>query len=114
MKIDLVKNLHQDNLKAEIYFQFKNRFVDSSINILCEYYVLGCRFDMIVYSCKTEDVLCLIEVRKIGAKKEPKLLGKKHLKYSQFGCDILYISQFFMIKDLLDKIENIYSNYKSE
>ncbi len=108
MKIDLTKNLHQDNLKAEIYHQFQNRFWDSALELRCEYKVDGCRFDLIAYDVDTAEIFVLIEVRRINARTEWRADGRKHIKYSKFNKPILYISEFNKIQELLDEIENCY------
>lgn len=108
MKIDVNKKIHQDNLKAEIYLQFKIKFLGKSASIICEYKTGNCRLDMLAYDTTTLDVFGIIEVRRVACKKEPNLFGKQHLKYSDFGCPLFYISEFNMIGDLLDKLETNY------
>ena len=105
MKINIDKHLHQDNLKAEIYHQFKLRFLTEPFALVCEYRVDKSRFDLTAYNTDTLDVIALIEVRRIGVKKPPRVFGRKHLKYAQYGCNILYISEFGEVDNLLDDIE---------
>lgn len=108
MLIDLTKKLHQDNLKAEIYHRFKLlRFDD--LNLICEYYDSGSRFDLLVYQPSTGNVVCIIEVRRIGVKRAVKPTSKKHSKYSKFSVPIFYISEFCKIGDLLDEIKHEYN-----
>lgn len=110
MKIDITKQLHQDNLKAEIYHQFKKRFYNSGMALICEYKESRCRFDLTAYEMKTLDVLALIEVRRVGVNKEPNIYGRKHTKYSEFGPPIMYISKFDKITELLDELETAFAD----
>lgn len=102
MKIDISKKLHQDNLKAEIYHQFKVRFPESNIGIMCEYKHQKSRFDLLFFDKATEESILIVEVRRIGAKKPVDKNGKQFLKYSQYGCNLFHISDFSKIQELLD------------
>lgn len=112
MKIDITKKLHQDNLKAEIYHRFKNRFSDDKMGIICEYKESWCRFDLIVYEKNSLDVVAIIEVRRINCKKEPNINGRQHIKYSWFGVKLFYISHFEKIDSLLDDLDKCFIELK--
>jgi len=111
MKIDLEKRLHQDNLKAEVYHKFKNRFAHSGYEMICEYKFGKCRFDLLVCD-NTGDVCVLIEVRRIGTLNPPQINGKKHFKYSQHGVMLWYISEFGHVEELLDRLEILFKNHQ--
>jgi len=102
MKIDTNKQLHQDNLKAEIYYQFRKRFVGKEIGLICEYKTSGCRFDLIAFETESEEAIGIIEVRRIDAKCEPNYSGNQCKKYSSFGVKLFYISSIDKISELLD------------
>jgi hypothetical protein len=51
------------------------------------------------------EVICLIEVRRVGAVREINTFGVKHRKYTNVHGNLHYISQFDKIPKLLDKIE---------
>lgn len=111
MKVDLSKQPHQDNLKAEIYHQFRIQSIRcASWEIICEYKNDNCRFDLIIYDKETLDVFVIIEVRRIGVRKAPKLNGRKHTKYCSSG-NVLYIGHFHEIDNLFDCIEAGYVDY---
>lgn len=104
MKIDINKKPHQDNLKAEIYHQFKCQGYYRHFSMRCEHKFCNCRFDMVAYDSTTLEIFALIEVRRIDAKKPPRVTGNKHIKYSAHGCKLFYISQFDKIEELLNDI----------
>lgn len=104
MKIDINKKPHQDNLKVEIYHQFKSQGYYRHFSMICEHRVGNCRFDMVAYDSATLEVFALIEVRRINVRNPPREMGKKHIKYSEHGCRLFYISQFDEIENLLNDI----------
>lgn len=114
MKIDLNKKLHQDNLKAEIYHQFRKRFIGREFELICEYKTDGCRFDLVAYETEGEEVIGLIEVRRVNAKKEPNYDGSQHRRYSNFGVKLFYISSFDKINELLDGLLDAFLEFKKE
>lgn len=87
--------------------------MDCGFLLACEYRVENCRFDLVAYDESTSDIVGLIEVRRIGVRSEPKLGGRKHGKYSQYGCRVFYISEFDKISELLDELENCFSLLKN-
>ena len=103
-----IKKRHQDNLKVEIYHQFRIRFIDVPFELLAEHKIGRCRFDLLLYEKGTNKLICLIEVRRIGARREVNGTSKKHIKYSAFGCPLFYISEFSKISFLLDAFERVY------
>lgn len=114
MKVDLNTRMHQDNLKAEIWHQFKLRFLNSGFALICEYKTNGSRFDILAYERETQDVVGIIEVRRLYCKKEPNLSGKQHRKYSAFGPNIYHISEFEKIPELLDELGYAFFLTKNE
>lgn len=115
MKIDLNKKLHQDNLKAEIYHQFRKRFVDKEIELICEYKTDKCRFDLVCFESQMGgEVVGIIEVRRVNAKKEPNYTGSQHRRYSSFGVKLFYISEFDKITELLDSLWDCFLELKKE
>lgn len=104
MIVDIRKQQHQDNLKMEIYHKFKIRFINCPYNLLAEYRLPKCRFDLILYNVHTLETLCIIEVRRINARRPPKKTGNKHLKYLKH-CPVFYISRYDEIDNFLDRFE---------
>lgn len=92
----------------EIYYRFKNRFLNFQFSLVAEYRFENCRFDLLLYDIKTGEAECIIEVRRISSKKPANMFSKKHLKYSKHCNLVLYISKYSEIDDLLDNIENLF------
>lgn len=108
MIVEVNKHMHQDNLKMEIYHQFKQRFLGYKMKLIAEYRVSGCRFDLLLYDTSTNEVICIVEVRRIGVLKPVKPTSRKQIKYSAYCKTVLFISLFSEINTLLDKFEQLY------
>lgn len=104
----IIKNKHQDNLKAELYHQIKIRKMRCEVEL--EYTESGSRFDAIIYC--GDEIVAIIEVRKLNVQSPPKLTGRKHLKYEKFNVPILYISSFDEIEFVLKQIYKLIRPYK--
>jgi len=105
MVVNTGKTQHQDNLKMELYHRFKTKFPECKYEMLAEYHVPKCRFDLLMYDKETLEVLCLIEIRRLSAKKPPNKDGKKHIKYFEYCKNIYYLSKYDEIDDFLNRFE---------